>query len=429
MPIALNIGQKVRGFEAQWLEGKRITAPIKEALVDHPFGTGPHSVAFTDGTIDAMAISSTETRMDGHERGFNFCVDPRTVVKKSVVPGQRLPKQEWKWAVLNAGGGCTGDHCSVNINKGCPDTFDTEIRTVDSPGQPEEEVSINRLPGMEWGTHHTHPDRKQARPSVADKLLMIEDAIYQRGPAFSCITALPEVWKVPDSWWKSGDAEYTDEQKETEKRIRDTYGPDRPTRCLAIPDNKLPTLAETQVWRLKYNAVIRPYYKEWKRLGYAPGKEYIGDYDKFRRIYDSIDAETEVLMAQVSFSDTRGMKKLEDITIDQNMSPGYFGGYEVALQQLPPDTGQMPPPLPTPPEGKPQPRKSTFDEVFDTLANCEQRIGPYGEEFTVDQFDDIISLNDLEIRHPDGTGKSIQEVCKELSDLGDVWFYSQGEKE
>lgn len=407
MPIGLNIGQKIDGE-------------------DHPFGTGPHSVAFTDGTIDAMQISSVETRNGGQERGFNFCVDPRTVVKKSVVPGQRLPEQvsglgvraTWPWAVLNAAERCRGDHCSVTINKGCPDT--TETRQNFLTGEEEE---WNRLPGIEWGTHHTHPDRKQARPSVADKLIMIEDAVYQKGPAFSCITALPEVQALKKAEWPT--AEYLEERK----RIRETYGPDRPTRCLAIPDNKLPTLAETQTWRLKYNAVIRPYYKEWKRLGYAPGEEYIGDYDKFRRIYDEIDAQTEVLMAQVSFSDFKGMKELEDITIDQNMSPGYFGGYQVALSQLPSGSGQMPPPLPMPPKPVPVPRKATFEDVFLTLANCEQRIGPYGEDFTVDQFDEIRSLNDLEIRHPDGTGKTIQEVCKELSDLGDVWFYDAGEKE
>ena len=409
MPIALNIGQKIDGE-------------------DHPFGTGPHSVAFTDQTIDAMQISSTETRMDGHERGFNFCVDPRTVVKKSVVPGQRLPEQvsgrgdraTWPWAVLNAAEKCTGDHCSVNINKGCPDT--TEIRENFITGVPEE---WNRLPGIEWGTHHTHPDRKQARPSVADKLIMIEDAVYQKGPAFSCITALPEVWqatKVVETVQGPIGFPTSREEREERNRIRVNYGPDRPTRCFAIPDNKLPTVAETQTWRLKYNAVIRPYYNEWKRLGYAPGKEYIGDYDKFRRIYDEIDAQTEVLMAQVGFSDFRGMKELEDITIDQNMSPGYFGGYKVALQQLPPDSGQLPPPLPTPLEGPKVPVKSSFDEIFESLAMCEQRLFAHGGTMPEDWFKDVMDINDLEIRHPDGTGKSIQEVCRELSDLGDVWI-------
>jgi hypothetical protein len=201
-------------------------------------------------------------------------------------------------------------------------------------------------------------------------------------------------------------------------RTRSEYGPDRPTRCFAIPDNRLPTQADARLWRMRYNRDIRPYYKEWSRLGYAPGKEY-KDYDTFRKTYDQIDAETDLLLAEVEFSDFKGMKELEDITIDQNLSPGYFGGYKVALQQLPPDTGQLPPPLPKVETGLP--RKSTFDEVFKTLANCEQRIGPSGEQLTYDEFLAIVDVNDLEIRNPDGKGKSIQEICKELSDLGDVW--------
>ena len=200
--------------------------PPTGKLVEHNFGTGPHSVAFTDGTIDAMAISSTETRMDGHERtrqsgreeGFNFCVDPRTKVQKSVVPGQRLPEQAWPWAVLNAGGRCYGDHCSVMLDKGCPDTFD-----IEADAETGEEYQINILPGMEYGTHHTHPDRERVRPSVADKLLMIEDAVYQKGPAFSCITALPESMKFPPSWFqgKNGDL-FTEVTLRGEKNTKTT---------------------------------------------------------------------------------------------------------------------------------------------------------------------------------------------------------------
>ena len=116
------------------------------------------------------------------------------------------------------------------------------------------------------------------------------------------------------------------------------------------------------------------------------------------------------------------MKELEDITIDQNMSPGYFGGYKVALQKLPKGEGQMPPPLPKPPEGSKVPTKSSFDEIFESLANCEQRQLFHGGTMPEDWFKDVMDINDLEIRHPDGTGKSIQEVCRELSDLGDVWI-------
>ena len=405
MPIALNIGQKMKA-PPSWIEGR-----------DHPFGTGPHSIAFKDETIDAMHQSSQGTRQSGREEGFNFCVDPTTKVQKSVVPGQRLPEQAWPWAVLNAGGRCYGDHCSVMLDKGCPDTFD-----IEADAETGEEYQINILPGMEYGTHHTHPDRKRVRPSVADKLMMIEDAVYQKGPAFSCITALPESMKFPPSWWegKNGDL-FTEEEDALYDRTKNEYGPDRPTRCFAIPDNRLPSQSQAHWWRQKYNYAIRPYYDEWSRLGYAPGKEY-KDYDTFRKIYDQIDAETDVLLAEVEFSDFRGMKELEDITIDQNMSPGYFGGYKVALQKLPKGEGQMPPPLPKPPEGSKVPTKSSFDEIFESLANCEQRQLFHGGTMPEDWFKDVMDINDLEIRHPDGTGKSIQEVCRELSDLRDVWI-------
>ena len=412
MQIGLDIGRKV--------DYSVMSASLEK---DHPFGTGPHSVAFTDSAIRSMAISSTATRDDGAERGFNFCVNPKAVVKKSVTPGQRLPEKAWPWAVLNAADRCVGDRCSVQINKGCPDTFETRVDHITG-----EEEKTNILPGMEWGTHHTHPNRKDVRASVGDKLLMVDDAVYQRGPAFSCITARPEVWDVPDSWWNHGDRFFTDDQKADSHRIRNEYGPARPTKCFAIPDNKLPSMAEAQWWRLKYNANIRPYYNEWKRLGKAPGREY-KDYDSFRKAYDEIDEQTDALIAEVQFSDLKGTGELEDkSTVTQNMSPGYFGVYQVATSQLPPGEFQLPPPLPKPRVTPIAPIKSSFDEIFESLANCEQRTwakkhwGTKPKTMSEEDFKEIIATNDLEIRHPDGTGKSIQEICRELSDLGDLWI-------
>ena len=88
----------------------------------------------------------------------------------------------------------------------------------------------------------------------------------------------------------------------------------------------------------------------------------------------------------------------------------------------------MPPPLPKPRVTPITPIKSSFDEIFESLANCEQRTwgkkhwGTKPKTMSEEDFKEIIATNDLEIRHPDGSGKSIQEICRELSDLGDLWI-------
>ena len=411
MSIALEIGQKLDSI-----------AGTAKRTRDHVFGTGPHSVAFPDETVSAMWRDSTVTRSEGKERGFHFCIDPTKRVEKSITPGVKLPEKALSWAVLNTAPTCSGDLCSVNINQGCPDVLE-EVDITLSSGASGKGFRVS--PGMAWGTWHTHPNRASGRPSVGDKLSMLDDAVYQNGPAFGCVTALPEAWDPPDSWYKHGNYYFTDEQNALHKRTLNEYGPDRPTRCYVVPDNRLPSTGQLNWWREKYHRFVRPYYDEWRRAGKQPGKEDYPDFDKFWKAYNEIDKQTDELIAWVEFDDVRNMKNILPHSVQQNhiYPDGYFAGYDVALAEVEDwfDT-YTPPPIAAPPKHD-LPVKSTFDEIFETLANCGKRKWADGSEMSITNFLEIVSLNDLEQRHPDGSGKTVGEVCRELSDLGDVWIY------
>ena len=213
-------------------------APVRQVgdtFEEHPFGKGPRDFVLADQTIKEMVTAANQTRRDGKERGFNFCIDPSRAVRG-------VSK---KFAILKSAGRCIGSACALEITKECPDEeIETDMFQFISPGQ-------------KYGDYHTHP-YPSTDPSVTDKLNSLSDGVLYKRNVLQCITGVSGA-KGAEEWTGVIPLEDNPEKGDFD-----------PVGCFVTPKQNLPDVDEYMAMITEYNEKVQPYYDEWSKTGEIP---------------------------------------------------------------------------------------------------------------------------------------------------------------
>ena len=372
------------------------TAPYENDN-EHPFGKGPKPFILTDTALADMATSANQTRRDGKERGFHYCIDP----------GQKPKGVTTKFNVLKTAPRCIGNECSVTIGE------DQECPPVQIEWDFGEEVAQWLSPGQDYGSHHTHPNGDPT-PSPQDIVAeLLSEVLYHKKNLMVCVTGSTGT-------------------KGVEQEVYDEADPDAldPTLCWVIPPAQLPDVDELMVVLEDYNKNLKPMYAEWSRTGKMPDHK-LKKWSKALKAYETMDMLGDTIKAEVHFAslddlyqakvrrqqtgvgDDRGyfdVKEVELVDKEYNWAPGWV---PVEQQYQDPDTGEVyTKKRKRSPTGKPPVRESfSFEDEFGTVEEC-MRGGKF--KFSSAQFTRIAKANGID------TNKTKREICEELAAMGTI---------
>ena len=373
------------------------TAPLSPANEEHPFGKGPKPFVLTDVAISDMATSTNQTRRDGKERGFRYCIDP----------GQRAKGVSTKFNVLETAPRCIGNECSVTLSD------DKECPPVQISWDMGAEVAQWLSPGQDYGSHHTHPSGDPT-PSPQDIVAELLSAVlYQKKNLLGCVTGSTGT-------------------KGVEQEVYDEANPDAldPTLCWVIPPAQLPDVDELMVVLEDYNKNLKPMYAEWSRTGKMPDHN-LKKWSKALEAYENMDMFGDSIKAEVHFAslddlyqanvrrqqtgvgDERGyfdVQQVELVDKRYNWAPGWV---PVEQQYQDPDTGELfTKKKTTKAPQAPQIKQSrSFEEEFGSLENCIRGVFPGGGKMSNAQFKRIAKANGID------ESKTKRQICEELSGL------------
>jgi len=269
----------------------------------HPFGITPKPFVLTDDALKNMATSANQTRRDGKERGFNYCIDP----------GQKIKGGGPKFNVLDTSPRCMGDACSVTIGA---ETY--ECPPVEISWKMAKDVATWLSPGQDYGSHHTHPNGDPT-PSPQDVVAELLGAVlYQKKNLMGCITGATGT-------------------KGMEQEVYDEANPEDldPTVCWVVPQEQLPDVDELMVMLEDYNKHLQPMYTEWSRTGKMPDWR-AKKWKKALKAYQDMDMFGDEIKAEVHFSSMDNLNKAKVRRQQTGIGdmPDYFDVQTVELQTL-----------------------------------------------------------------------------------------------
>ena len=270
----------------------------------NPFGITPKPFVLTDDALRNMATSANQTRKDGKERGFNYCIDP----------GQKIKGGGPKFNVLEAGGRCVGDECSVELGSGA----DSGCPPVEISWKMAKDVAVWLSPGQDYGSHHTHPGGDPT-PSPFDVVRELLGAVlYKKNKAMGCITGATGSKGSEPVFYDKTDPLAVD-----------------PTICWVVPKEQLPDIDQLMDVLDDYNQHMHPMYAEWSKTGKEPNLK-LKKWAKALETYRNVDMFTDEIKAEVHFSSLENLNKAKVRRQQTGIGdmPDYFDVQTVELQTL-----------------------------------------------------------------------------------------------